>query len=122
MTEGAISREAMLASLGDIRLPAEAAGGMIAEFAAVVGLAALAALIVVALLRGAGIKRISPGKPTIAERHARIRALPEDRRRIALLHLLKELAPDRHAALGDRLYRPGGVPLDEIEAEVARHA
>lgn len=117
-----MSREAMLASLGDIRLPVEAAGGMLADFAAAVGLAALAAMIVVALLRGAGSKRAVNRDPTPAERHAALRTLPDEERRVALLHLLKEIAPERHAALGDRLYRPGGVPLEAIEAEVARYA
>jgi len=122
MTGGAMSREAMLASLGDIRLPAEAAGGMLADFAAAIGLAALAALIVVAILRGAGTKRATHRLPTLAERRSAVEALSGETRRVAMLHLLREAAPDRLAAFGDRLYRPGGVAVEEIEQEVARLA
>jgi len=118
----AMSREAMLASLGDIRLPVDAAGGVIADLAAVGGLAALAALIAVGLLRGAGSKRAFIRRPTPAERRAALQALQGEERRVAMLHLLKELAPHRYAAFGGRLYLPDGVPLNEIESEVSRLA
>lgn len=122
MTGGAMSREAMLASLGDIRLPVGSVGDTVADLAAGIGLAALAALIVVAVLRAAGSKRTTVTAPTAAERRAEFAALPGEARRVAMLHLLKEVAPERHAALGARLYRPGGVATEEIEAELSRVA
>lgn len=122
MNGGSMSREAMLASLGDIRLPVGGPGDVLADLAGAIGLAALAAVVVVALLRGAGSRRRVPHVPTAAERRDAIAALPGDARRVALLHLLREIAPERHAALGERLYRPDGIPLSEIEEEVARVA
>lgn len=117
---GAMSREAMLAGLQDIRLPPDAAGGLLSDVAVGIGLAAFAALVGVALLRAFGRERTTTRPPTLSERVTAINALPEEERRVALLHLLKDEAPDRYAPLGKGLYRPDSIPLSQIEAEVAR--
>lgn len=122
MSEVPMSREAMLAGLQDIRLPPEAAGGAAAELAVAVGMAALAGFVVVAAMRALSRPRRPVRPPTLAARIAALEALSDDARRVALLHLLKEVAPDRHLALGGKLYRPQGLSLTQIEAEVARLA
>lgn len=124
MTERSMTEEAMRASLQDIRLPAEAAGGTLADIATAIGLAALLALVVLAALRLFGLRRRTGRAPSLSDRIASIMALPEDPRRIALLHLLKDRDPQRYAALAGQglLYRPEGIPLAAIEDEVRRLA
>ena len=68
MNEGALSRDAMLASLQDIRLPADAAGGQLAEIAVSIGLAALLAGLSLALLRLFSRHRSEPRPPSLAAR------------------------------------------------------
>lgn len=120
MSETGISRETMLASLRDIRLPAEAAGGAMADIAVAIGAGALAALLVVTVLRALSRDRSASPPPRLADRLAALDGLGEEARRVALLHILKERAPERLAALRGDLYRPGGLPTAAIEAEVAR--
>ena len=121
MTEKAMSETAMLAGLRDIRLPAEAAGGWPADLAAAVALAGFAALLV-----GWAVLLVSSAQARTRPRDLQyeisdLAALPDDDRRIALLHLLKDRAPDRFAALQEGLYRPeGGPDAARLQAEVAR--
>ena len=123
MSEGALSEAAMRASLVDITLPAEAAGGPWADAAAAVGLAGLMAVGVAALLRLMAEKRRAARVPTMQERLAQIALLPASERRVALLHLLRDKAPERYAALTPSLYRPNSGPdLHQLTAEVARLA
>ncbi len=116
MADGAISRETMLAGLNDIRLPAEAPGGLVAELLAGAGigllLAALAALLLARLTT-----RIAPRRPpNLQDRIAALASLPGDERALALLRLLRQSAPARAEALTGDLYRPGGTPSpDQVE-------
>lgn len=120
MTDRALSEEAMLASLRDIHLPVEAAGGLAADVAVVLGLASLAALLLVSLVRLLSLKvRVSPVRSPLDD----LQALPEAERRVALLHLLRQAAPARYAAIRGAIYEPGGgVDLATLEAEVRAHA
>ncbi len=123
MSEGALSEAAMRASLIDIRLPPEAAGGVWADLAIAIGLAGFLAVVVAALARLASQKRPAPTALNVQERLADIALLPAAERRVALLHLLREQAPERYADLAPGLYRPDGGPaLDDLTAEVARLA
>ncbi|MFK7762464.1 MAG: hypothetical protein AB8B62_04325 [Roseobacter sp.] len=121
MTERALSETAMLASLRDIKLPVDAAGGVIAELAATVGISGLVALGVAGVLRVISLKRAEKnGKPLQNHRDALV-DLPDADRRLALLHLLRAHAPERYAQVRASLYRPsGGVETAELEAEVNR--
>lgn len=122
MSDRAISEEAMLASLQDIRLPDTAAGGALAEVAAVLGLAALAGLALAALLTLLSRRRAVP-RATGSEDMDRLAALPVPERRTALLHLLRARAPERYESLRGDLYAPGGGPdVEVLEAEVRRLA
>ncbi|WP_227272151.1 hypothetical protein [Roseobacter weihaiensis] len=121
MTDRAISKEAMLTSLRDIHLPAEAPGGFVADLAVAVGLACLAALVIAALLRALSLKARPNSARTLQDRLAALADRSEAERRVALLHLLREHQPDRYAELRGALYRPGnGLDLALLEAEVAR--
>lgn len=123
MSEGALSEATLRASLIDIRLPVDAPGGVWAELAVVIGLAALLAVGVASLVRLAGQRRVPETVPTLHDRLDEIALLPVAERRVALLHLLREKAPERYAELTPTLYRPGGGPeLHELTAEVARLA
>ena len=47
--------------------------------------------------------------------------MPDDTRRVALLHLFRDAQPERYAAIKGALYQPGGgVDIATLEAEVAR--
>lgn len=120
MTDTALSEEAMLASLRGLSLPAEAAGGTVADIAVAIGLAALMALVVVGFLRLITVKREDVKD---AQTHlSALSDLPEDSQRIALLHMLKTAAPDRFAKMAADMYRPQHkVDLETLRAEVARH-
>lgn len=122
MSEGALTEETMLAALQDIRLPADAPGGLAAEIAVGLGLGGLAAMLLLGLL-GLLVQRRGVAPPLrLPQRLAALSSLPEAERRVALLHLLKSSAPEAHARLRSRLYAPGNLDLTEIEAEVRRRA
>ena len=114
----ALSEAAMLAGLQDIRLPAEAAGGLLAELLAAggVGLAAAALLGGLALAITRRQAR-APGTPDLAARAAALRHVPPGARVTGLLHLLKLTRPDRFAALAGDPYRRGAVPADPHTAD-----
>lgn len=121
MSETALSREAMLAGLTDIRLPEAASGGLLADVAVVIGLAACLAAILLGLAQLFGLTRRPHRPPSLTEEIAAYSALPAADRRIRLLHMLRERKPERYKALvGDGgLYRPNSGPvIAEIEAEL----
>lgn len=117
MSETAMSDTTMLASLRDIRLPAEAAGGVWADYAVVIGLSALIAICVVFVLRV-----LSTRRPTarVGPKVEDVTGWSEDRLRVALLHQLREQDPQRYSELSEGLYRPDGGPsLAALKDEVA---
>lgn len=118
--EKSFSEATMLASLRDIRLPETAAGGAAADALTVIGLAALAALICVAVLRLAFRPRVVTVEETPAQLVGDAMALTEADRRVVLLHILKRHAPERYQALSEGLYAPGQLDLARLEAEAAR--
>ena len=122
MTDRAMSEGAMLTSLRDIQLPAEAAGGLAADVAAAIGLAGVCALLVVGCLRALSLrKQQNVGSGSLASKLVELSGLPDAERRVALLHILKARAPDRFAAVRGALYEPGGgVDIATLEAEVHR--
>ncbi len=121
MTEQAMSEAAMLVSLRDIHLPTEAAGGAVADIAVAVGLAGLAALMISTVLRLLSKRRPAATGLDMRSRLSAIAEMPEDARRVALLHVLRDAQPDRYAAIKGALYQPGGgVDIATLEAEVAR--
>jgi hypothetical protein len=120
MTDQAMSEAAMLISLRDITLPVDAAGGAVADIAATVGLAGVLALIIAGMLRLFSMRRTAAAAPLRGQFLA-IREMPDDARRVALLHLLRQAQPERYAAIKGALYQPeGGVDIATLEAEVAR--
>lgn len=121
MSDRALSEEAMLTSLRDIRLPADAAGGMAADLAVAIGVASLVALVLAGLFRLLSLKPARRTDSTTKARLADLAGLPEPERRVALLHLLRSLAPARYDDLKGAIYEPdGGVDLQTLEAEVRR--
>lgn len=121
MAERALTEDAMLAGLHDIRLPGEAPGGLAAELLAAAGLGILAALAVAALLLLVTRARAAMPERQPAPAEAReIDAGSEAALRRALLRRLRRERPDRYAALARDLYRPGGLPApDALEAMLA---
>ncbi len=121
MTDRALSEEAMLASLQDISLPAHAAGGLIADVAVTVGLAGVAAFIVAGGLRLFSQRSRKSHPPSLRDHLARAQAFPETRRRVLLLHLLRQHAPERYAQLARDLYRrETGITAEALQAELER--
>ena len=120
MSEKALSEATMLASLQDIHLPAEAAGGTLAEYAAVFGIAALASTGCVAVLRFLSV-RTAANKPSESPDISAERPdWSADRRRVALLHRLRDQDPKRYAELRGGLYQPGAGPdLETLQDEVS---
>ncbi|MFZ5963715.1 hypothetical protein ACOXXX_12235 [Thalassococcus sp. BH17M4-6] len=118
MADRALTEEAMLAGLRDIRLPSEAAGGLLGEL-----LTALALGLLLAALLGCAARWVTSARTSDRRRAAALADLPEEDQRLALLHRLKTAAPARYAEIAARLYQPGGLPdLDTLRAEVDRHA
>lgn len=121
MSDRALSEAAMLTSLRDIRLPAEAAGGIAADLAATIAIAGFAALLLAGVLRLLSLRNTAAAPETLADQLARLEEMPEADRRVALLHLLRAKAPERYRAVRGALYQPmGGVPTATLEAEVNR--
>lgn len=123
MNDRAMSEEAMLTSLRDIHLPAEAAGGLLADVSVAVGLASLVALLIAAILRFLSLKGPQRGQSGLQHDVASFADLPEPARRVALLHLLRAQDPTRYSEICGALYEPGGgVDIATLEAEVNRLA
>lgn len=119
MTDRALSEDAMLAALSDIRLPAEAASGALGDMAAAVAMAGILALLAGGVIRLMSRKRKKQQAPSLADILDALQDKPEAERRVALLHLLKAQAPNRFEALRPGLYRRGaGDDVDKLEAEV----
>ena len=115
MTGRALSEETMLASLRDIDIPAQAAGGLPADIAMTVGLAGAAALLVAGVLRLLSQKHRSKPATTLQDRLNAARVLPEGDRRVALLHLLRDQSPERYRQVARDLYRPEAtLPADLV--------
>lgn len=121
MSDGALSETALLASLRDIRLPSDAAGGIFAEIAVAVGAAGMCAIGLVLLLRLISRRKVSVDPPKLQDHIAALARGTDAERRVGLLHLLRTHAPDRFAELKPDLYRPNSA-LDnqQLETEVAR--
>lgn len=119
MSGAPLSEAAMRDSLLDIRLPPGGAVEAVADVLVSAGLAGCAALVVIGGLRLAFTRRRSGATPGVEARIAALAELPEDARRVGLLHLLKEVAPERYDALRLNLYRRD-VEID-VEAEVRAH-
>ena len=123
MSGEALSEAALQAGLHDIRLPAAVAGGQLAELAAAVALAGVAALMIGLLARPFLVRKKIQPQPSLAEQLSRLDTLPEPERRIGLLHLLKSHDPSRFADIRDSLYRPETAPQTaELRAALMRHA
>jgi hypothetical protein len=117
MADRALTEEALFAGLRDIRLPDQAAGGVLAEV-----LAALALGLVVAVVLGLVLRMLTLARPVAATAATDVSTLPEEEQTLALLRILKANAPERYAALRGRIYQAGGLPdLAELRQEVARH-
>ena len=107
----ALTEEAVQTGLIELRLPAEAAGGVFAELSAAAGLGLALGLCLALLLRPVLRRRVrSPEAPSFAARLATAEALPEAERELALLRLWREADPEGYAAKRSTLYAPGGVP------------
>jgi len=118
MSDEAERAQTMLAGLRDIRLPAEAAGGALADMAAAVALGAFAALLIAGLTRLIG-RRVRRGAAPEADPLDALAELAPDDRRVALLHLLRARDPERYARLRQNLYRrEAALDLAALEAEV----
>jgi len=119
MSETALSEEAMRNSLLDIRLPPETAVAPYADLMLAAGLGGGAALLLVGAVRLMSRRKSGAPEMSVAARIAALRAQPEEARRVGFLHLLKEIAPERYAALQPLLYRPGAAV--DVEKEVEAH-
>ena len=122
MAERALTEEAMLAGLHDIRLPADAPGGLVAEVLAAGGLGVLAALVVAALV--VALTRLKPATSARPDsNHGEIDSDNDNARRLRLLHQLKTERPEAFAQLSSDLYRKGGLPeVAAIERMMKGHA
>jgi hypothetical protein len=58
---------------------------------------------------------------TLRDRIDAARTLTEADRRVALLHLLRDRAPDRYRQVARDLYHPDAIlPVEQLEAELER--
>ncbi len=115
MTERALTEDAMLASLHDIRLPSDAPGGLLAEALAAGGLGLLLASGVAALV--VLLTRLNTAALAKTDTNSgESGAVGDDARRRRLLRQLKDAQPERFAKLAQDLYRKGGLPeIDALE-------
>ena len=110
MADPLISHETILASLHDIRLPTEAAGGLLAEVAVAIGLGFLCAGVLGFVIPVfAGRRRPEVGR-TLVERVADLRHLPDEARAMALLHLMRSATPETMPKDRTTLYAADGFP------------
>ncbi len=118
--EQSFSQQALLDALRDIRLPEAGAGGLAGELLVCAGLAALAAALVTGLINLIFRRQKRTRPLTLSARLAALDTLPDPQRRVALLYVLRDHAPDRYDALSDALYAPQALDVAHLEAEVQR--
>ena len=122
MADRALTEEAVLRGLQDIRLPADAPGGALAEALAALGVALTLAILIGLLLRLITRPPTRPTAKTVQDQIAALATLPDDTRQLALLHLLKQNRPEAFKVFRTRLYAPGGTPDPKsLETELAGH-
>ncbi|WP_299846699.1 hypothetical protein [uncultured Roseovarius sp.] len=117
MADRALTEEAVLAGLQDIRLPTDAPGGLFAELLAVIGMALLLALFLGLIARTLSRPRLKKTRQIpVHDQLAQLKKLPDSERKLALLHLLKDTRPEVFKPLAVGLYRPDGLPdADTLE-------
>ena len=119
MSDTALSEQAMRDSLIGLRFPVEAALEPYADLFLAAGLGGCVGLVCIGLARLFARHKDVSRPPGLPERISALQGLPEDARRVGFVNLLKEIAPDRYAAIRAELYRSDTV-IDP-EAEVSRH-
>lgn len=113
MEDRGISTDDVLKALQDIRLPADASGGVVAELLAAFGLGLLLAWCLTFFLslatgQSTGLK---PGHTKPAELESD--AGSDEDRTVILLHELRRVAPGEAKRLARDIYAPGGTPDPE---------
>lgn len=110
--------ETLLAGLQDIRLPADAPGGLFAEMMVVIGMALGLALLVSLALRVVLRRPERTAAPlSLSAQVAALRDRPADDRVIGLLALIRTHVPGALPGLRPRIYGAGDPPAAaELEA------
>ena len=109
--------ETLLAGLQDIRLPADAPGGLLAEMLVVIGMALGLALLVSLALRVVLRRPERTAVPlSLSMQVAALRDRPADDRVIGLLALIRTHAPGALPGLRSRIYGTG-TPVEPAELE-----
>ena len=122
MSDRALSKDAMLDSLRDIRLPSDAAGGVLSDLLMTIGLAMLAAILIGSLLRLLMVRRASGIHSSLLQAVSELQGLSEPDKRVALLHILRKQDPERYSSIQPLLYRKDReIDVAALEAEVMRH-
>lgn len=123
MSDRALTVEAVLAGLQDIRLPAGAPGGLVAELLVALGAGLLCALAFGLMLRAfTTVLEQKKRSPTLADRVQLAATLPEEQRQLQLMHMLKSTRPDAFAVVAGNLYRRDGLPDSKtLEKELLSH-
>lgn len=115
-----MTHEEMLAALRDIRLPATAEGGLLAECLVAIGIGLLIAYALHMLIRPfIGSRKSDVPPETIGDRITRLRSAPPQDRAVALLHLVRQHNQDAYHHLKGDLYRRNGTPTDFQKLEAA---
>lgn len=115
MAGRALTEDAVLAGLQDIRLPAAAPGGLVAELLAAIALGLLIALALGLLAR----VFLRPRARENGNRADLKQPESEDALRLQLLCELKVSRPEVFAAYAANLYAPGGLPdIAVLKAEI----
>lgn len=111
MADHSITRETMLDSLHEIRLPVDAPGGLLADVTAAAGLGLILALILGFLIPIFTTARAKGAlTPDLSARIIALRELPEQERVLALLYLAREVTPAVVVGNDNSIYHRDGLP------------
>jgi len=106
----------LIAAMHDIRLPADAPGGFLAEMFAAIGLGLGFALLLSWLLSQFTKKLETKVAQTVEQRVASVQNLQEDAKVTELLHILRSVDPARAKSLSASIYERSS-PLDAAKIE-----
>lgn len=118
----ALTIDELIAAMHDIRLPADAPGGFLAELFAAIGVGLAIALLFGWVLSKFTVRPKKQELRTIEQRVAEVKDLTEESKVTELLHILKVVDPVRATSFSASIYERNSLPDASSIEQAIRNA